>query len=191
MNSLTRTDMKAFVAKVSADLAPSTVQTVFAILRALMQSAVDDGVIPANPCSRVPLPRVEARVVQPLPVASVLALVDAITPRYKLAVWLAAGLGLREGEALGLTAPCVDFLRRRVHVHEQMQNAKLSPLKTRASRRTLPVDDLVLAQITTHMQQYGTGANEVLVTNRSGRPVQRSNFGTCWRAAVSRAGLPR
>ncbi|WP_432864569.1 tyrosine-type recombinase/integrase [Microbispora rosea] len=191
MNSLTRSDMKTFVSSISRELAPSTVHAVFAVLRSMMQSAVDDGVIPANPCSRVPLPRVEQRVIQPFSVAAVLALADAITPRYKLTVWLGAGLGLREGEALGLTAPRVDFLRRRVYVQEQMQATTLVPLKTRASRRTVPADDLVLEQITAHMQRYAAGENGVLVTNRSSRPVQWSTFGTCWRTAVAAAGLPK
>ncbi|GII54465.1 hypothetical protein Pth03_28540 [Planotetraspora thailandica] len=31
----------------------------------------------------------------------------------------------------------------------------------------------------------------MLITNRSGRPVQRSPFGRCWRAAIAGAGLPR
>ncbi len=35
MNSLTRSDMKAFVASISRELAPSTVHTVFAVLRSL------------------------------------------------------------------------------------------------------------------------------------------------------------
>ncbi|MEU7877699.1 tyrosine-type recombinase/integrase [Microbispora bryophytorum] len=72
-----------------------------------------------------------------------------------------------------------------------MQATKLVPLKTRASRRTVPADDLVLEQITAHMQRYAPGENEVLVTNRSSRPVQRSTFGMCWRTAVATAGLPK
>ncbi|GLW96550.1 tyrosine-type recombinase/integrase [Microtetraspora sp. NBRC 16547] len=72
-----------------------------------------------------------------------------------------------------------------------MQATKLVPLKTRASRRTVPADDSVLEQITAHMQHYAPGVNEVLVANRSGRPVQRSTFGTCWRAAVAAADLPK
>lgn len=36
-------------------LAPSTVHTVYAVLRSLTLSAVEDQLIPANPCSRVPL----------------------------------------------------------------------------------------------------------------------------------------
>ncbi|MFI6458724.1 tyrosine-type recombinase/integrase, partial [Streptosporangium amethystogenes] len=192
VNGITRSDMKAFVAGlVASDLKPSTIHTIFAVVRALMQSAVDDGVIPANPCSRAPLPRVEPRVVEPLPVAAVLALAETITPRYKLAVWLGAGLGLREGEALGLTVGKVGFLRRRVHIHQQMQRGQLAPLKTKASKRTIPVDDVVLAEITAHMQRFEPGAGDVLIINRCRRPVKRSSFWTCWAEAVEGVGLPK
>jgi integrase len=104
LGALRRPDCTAFVAALAAKpLAPSTVHTVYAVLRSLMQSAVGDQLIPANPCSRVPLPRLDKPVVVPLPAAAVSALAAAMPPRYELAVWLAAGAGLREGEALGLT----------------------------------------------------------------------------------------
>jgi integrase len=111
-------------------------------------------------------------------------------PRYELAVWLAAGAGLREDEALGLTVPRVEFLARRLAVVEQMQNKVLSPLKTRASRRVVPADGLVLNAVTAHMQRWAPGPGRLLITNRLGRPVQRNSFGFCWREAVKAAGLP-
>lgn len=193
IGSLQRSDMKSFVAAISAKLSASTVHTVYATLRSCLASAVDDQVIGFNPCSRVPLPRIGRTVVEPLPATAVLALAEAITPRYRLAVVLGFGLGLREGEALGLTADRVDFLHRRVHVREQDQGGKLVELKTEASRRTIPADDWVLAEITRHMQRpaYREGPGGVLVTNRSWKLVQRSSFGTCWREAVSKAGLPK
>lgn len=193
--SVTRTDCRTFVAALAQKLAPSTVGTVVAVLRSVLTAAADDGLIQANPCQRVPLPRVEQRVVEPLPPAAVLALAGAMTPRYAVTVWLAAGAGLREGEALGLTAARVDFLRRRVHVEEQLQGPNggepaLCPLKTRASRRVVPVDDVVLEAVSTHMQGWAPGPGGLLVTNRIGRPVRRSSFGECWRSAVAAAGLP-
>lgn len=191
IGSLKRSEIKNFVASTSAKLAPTTTQTVYAILRALLASAVDDGVIANNPCSRVPLPRVEARVVEPMPAASVLALADAITSRYRIAVLLGAGAGLREGEALGVTVPRIDFLRRRLFVEEQMQNGVLSPLKTKASRRVVPLDDAVLSEVTAHMQRFEPGPEQLLVTNRCRRPVHRSPFGQCWQEAVKAARLPK
>ncbi|GAA2414630.1 site-specific integrase [Nonomuraea africana] len=191
IGSLTRADMKAVVARLNKSLAPTTVHTVFAVLRLIMQAAVDDGDIPSNPCSRVPLPRIEARVVEPLPVEAVLALADAMTPRYRLAVWLGFGLGLRLGEALGLTTAKVDAQAKRVYVHRQAQNGQLVELKTKASRRTLPVDDLILTKIEDHQKTYSAGPEGVLITNRCRRIAQRKSFNECWREAVEKAGLPK
>lgn len=195
LSSVRRPDCRTFVAALAAQLAPATVTTVYAVLRMVMQTAVDDGLIAVNPCSRVPLPRIEHRVIEPLPPASVVALAAAMPPRYAVTVWLAAGAGLREGEALGLTVPRVDFLRRRLHVEEQLQGSNgrapaLAPLKTRASRRVVPLDDVVLEALTGHMQRWQPGAGGLLVTNRLGAPVRRSSFGECWRVAVQSCGLP-
>jgi integrase len=191
LGALRRPDCTAFVAALTAKpLAPSTVHTVFAVLRALMQGAVEDQLIPANPCSRVALPRLDKRVIVPMPAEAVSALAAAMPARYELAVWLGAGAGLREGEALGLTVPRVEFLARRLVIVEQMQNKVLSPLKTRASKRVVPADDLVLNGVTSHMQRWAPGPGQLVITNRLGRPVQRNSFGHCWREAVKAAGLP-
>jgi integrase len=194
IGTLRRPDMKAFVADLAKKLAPATVHTVYGVLRSIMQSAVDDELIPANPCSRVPLPRVDPRVIDPLPPESVLALMEAITPRYRVTVLLAAGAGLREGEALGLLVPRIDFLRRRIHVEQQLTgdgNAPvLSPLKTRASRRIVPVDDVVLEAIAEHIRKFPPGPEGFLITNRLRKPVRRSSFGNRWRLAVKKAGVP-
>ncbi len=172
MGTITRTDVQSFVTAVSAKLAPSTTETVYAVLRAMMQAAVDDDpqVIPVNPCTRINLPKVTRRVVEPLPAAAVMALHRAISPRYQVAVALGAGLGLREGEAFGLTVPRVDFLRRKVHVLTQAQRGQLGAvLKTDASARTIPADDWVLQQVTSHIQHYGTASARSSLRTGSGR----------------------
>jgi integrase len=192
--SLRRPDMKAVVAELSSRLAPSTTQTAYAVLRSIMQSAVDDDLIAANPCSRVPLPRVEPRVIDPLAPHAVLGLAAAITPRYSIAVLLGATAGLRQGDALGLLTSRVDFERRRIYVEEQLTGngevPVLSPLKTRASRRTVPADDGLLDAIAQHTLDWPTGPDGLLITNRLKGPVRRSSFNDRWRAAVKAAGLP-
>ncbi len=193
IGTITRTDVQSFISLVSSRVAPTTTETVYAVLRTMMQSAVDADpqVIPLNPCTRIKLPKAGKRVVEPLPAAAILALHEAITPRYQVAVALGAGLGLREGEAFGLVLSRVDFLRRRVHVRDQAQRGQLAAdLKTSASARTIPADDWVLNEINTHIQRYGAGPAGVIVTNRLGKVAQRNAFGTCWRNAVAAAGLP-
>lgn len=49
IGSLARQDIKAFVSAKAAELAPSTVETVVSVLKAMLASAVEDGYIPLNP----------------------------------------------------------------------------------------------------------------------------------------------
>jgi hypothetical protein len=52
----------------------------------------------------------------------------------------------------------VEFLRRRIHVHQQAQAGALAPLKTDKSMRAIPADDMLIAGITSiaeAMDTYG------------------------------------
>jgi integrase len=190
LGTITRSDVQAFVTVVSGKVAASTTETIYAVLRAMMQHAVDDDpqVIPSNPCTRIKLPKVRKRVVEPLPADAVLALLAAITPRYRVALALGAGPGLREGEAFGLTVTQVDSPRRKVHVLSQAQRGQLgAELKTGASTRAIPADEWVLNEISAHIQRFDTGPSEVIVINRIGKVAQRNSFGYCWRKAVADA----
>jgi integrase len=199
LGSLRRPDMAKFVTKTRKKVAPSTTKTIFAVLRSALQSAVDGEVIPANPCSHVPLPKVDRR--QPKDVADlsveiIKALADAMPPRYAVTIWLAACTGLREGEILGLKVPKIDFLRRCVHVEQQMQTTggtrpRLSEPKSPAGFRTVPIDNIVLEALSQHVAQFPPGPDDLLVTNRLRKPVRRSSFGHCWRSAVEAVGLPK
>ena len=112
----------------------------------------------------------------------------SITPRYRVAVALGVGLVLREGEAFGLIHPRVDFVRRKVQVLSQAQRGQLAAdLKTEASTRTIPADDWVLNEISAHVQRFGTGPGDVIVTNRLHKVAQRNAFGDRWRLAVADA----
>jgi len=80
----------------------------------------------------------------------------------------------------------VQFLRRRLLVEEQGQGGRLVPLKTRASKAPVPVDDFVLGKLTAHPAAYPPGPAGLVMTNRCGWMVKRGSFGWCWREAVKR-----
>ena len=187
LGSLGRSDIKSFVAAKTAERAPSTVETIVAVLRAMLASAVEDGYIPVNPAARVSLPEVRPRVLTPLEPGQVLALARAVSPRYRVGVALGAGAGLRFGEATGLTIPRAQLLRRRIQVLEQAQNGSLAPLKTKASRRVVPIGDWVIEEIATHLDQFGPGTGQVVVSNAAKKIINRNAFGMMWRPAVAAA----
>lgn len=195
LSSLRRSDVQALVGALNGKLSPKTTENVFKLVRAILSSAVDDGLIASNPCRRVARKEVEGRLLVPLSMAQVIAVADRIAGRYRALVLLAGGTGLRQGEALGLRAEDVDFLRRELHVRHQLVSVPgtpyhLGPTKTASSRRTVPVPDFVLEALSAHMRTHPAGPWGLLFTNSLGQVVARSSFHRSWRAAVLAAELP-
>lgn len=179
----------------STTLAPATVELVYRYLAGIFRAAAADKLIPTSPCTGVRLPRQERQLVEPLHTDAVEALAGAVPGRYKALVVLAAGTGLRQGEALGLTLDRVDFLRRTLRVDRQLQTLKGEPRlvapKTEASRRTIPLPNVVLDALAHHLATYPRGPDGLIFTDDRGRPIRRNRMGETWARAVAAAGLPK
>jgi integrase len=106
--------VQSWVRGLQGRLAANYVRVVFADLSAVLTAAVDDGLIPRNPCrvGSVRPPRPDRARVQPWPTERVSAVRAALPLRYRATVDAAGGCGLRQGEVFGLAVDDVDFLRR-------------------------------------------------------------------------------
>lgn len=92
-----------YVTKCDGPWANATVANMYRLLRQIMQAAVDDRIIRENPC-RIGGAATERSAERPIPtVDQVMRLADAIEPRYRAMVIVAAFAGLRRSECLGLT----------------------------------------------------------------------------------------
>ncbi|WP_329598730.1 tyrosine-type recombinase/integrase [Streptomyces pseudovenezuelae] len=192
-----------------------TVVQIFKTWRILVHYMLDEDVpLPSNVVARIDLPDVTQRVavvLSPRQVAAIAAAMRKVAPRYEILIWLAACAGLRQGEAFGLRRSQVMQSQDRLCIKEQRQRGKAVGLKTKASYATLPVDHFLIEQLTQHSSQFvepelvspyteqrrrARGYAEppgegLIVTNRFGRPVLRSDFHDKWKRAVRLAGLPR
>ncbi len=177
------------------ELAPSTVAVVYGKVAAVFRAAVEDRMIAHSPCTRrVRLPRPDGGEVVPMSPEQVRAMVDAVGDRYQALIVLLTGTGMRPGEALGLTADRVEFLRRTIRVDRQlvtMSNTPpvLGPCKTTSSVRTIPVPDGVLDALAAHMAVYEPGPLGVIFTDGKGDPIRRNALGHVWRRAAVKAGV--
>ena len=74
--------------------------------------------------------------------------------------------GLRQGECFGLAVTAVDFLRRILRVDQQVTTVNgrtfVSAPKTEASRRTVPLPDVVVAALAVHMSTFEPGPDRLL-----------------------------
>ena len=195
MASIRPSEIQAWIRGLGEQLSPSTVRVVVQHLRSIFRAAVRDRIIASNPCDGVKLPQSEQRQVEPLEVASVLALIDALPDRYRGLAVLGAGAGLRPGEALGVTLNEVNFLGRSLIVRQQLVTLpggppRLAAPKTPNSSRTVPLPDTVTTALAWHLERFEPGEHGLVFTQEDGSPIGRNRFGDVWRAAVKKAEQP-
>ena len=187
--------VRSWVAELSASgLAPSTTTKAAQLLSKIMRAAVQAGYLPKSPCDGVRLPRIERVEMRFLEPGEVIALADAMDPRYRAAVLLAAYGGLRAGELFGLRAKRVDPLRRTIAIAETVVDVGghpyFGPPKTRAGQRTVPLPRVAADPLAEHLRTYDRRPDDLVFTAPEGGPVQlnvwRQRF---WAPAVRDAGL--
>jgi integrase len=164
----------------------------YRFLRTVMNAAVAEGAIPRNPCqlSGAGTDRATER-----PVASpaqVAALMEAITPRYRAAVLLAAWCGLRRGEVVGLHRADVDIDRGTVRVRRnriELDDGEAFdvPPKTEAGRRTIAIPPHVLPILRVHLESWA-GKDRVFV-GRGGEPMRGNAISQAFVRARRRVGM--
>ncbi|NAZ80588.1 tyrosine-type recombinase/integrase [Kineococcus sp. R8] len=203
LGAILPSDVQAWVKRIAtgdpvtgrAPLSPSTVGVVHGIVSGIFRAAVRDRRVVANPCTGTRLPKVTSSQVIPPTTEEVRRLEEAIAPRWRALVTLAAGTGMRHGECLGLTVDRVDFLRRRLVVDRQLvtvpgRDPFLAPPKTAASVRTIPLPRVVVDALAAHLRDF-PAASGFVFTDAHGQPMRRTAFSArVWRPAIKSADLP-
>jgi integrase len=186
--------IQAWLRKLQRDLSP-TYRAVFTNVTSVFTAAVDDGLIVSNPCKApsVKPPKLEKRKVVPWPVEQVEAVVDALPQPYRALGVLAAGCGLRQGEAFGVRVRDIDFLRRQVHVEQQVKivAAKVTIDTPKGDKtRTVPLPDIVATELAEHLRRYPAEGDELVFTSGEHKPLDRNHFNPyVWKKALVAAGV--
>lgn len=187
MAAVRPTQVQSFVKGLEAKgLSAGSVRGIYHVLTQVFTAAVRDRVIARTPCEGVSLPKGDDAEVMPPTIEQVAAVAEAIGGRWHALVVTLAGSGLRIGELLGLQIADVDFLRRSVRVERQrLQSGALAPLKSKASRRTVPVGQVVIDELAAHLAAYPTAGP--LFVDEVGDPLLYRRWRTLWDAALKSA----
>lgn len=89
---------------------PATVSKALTLFKSMLNDAVRDGLLPANPIAGVKLPSIEREEMRFLTPEELLRLADAIDARYRALVFVGGYGGLRIGELAGLRTNRIDML---------------------------------------------------------------------------------
>lgn len=187
--SIRRSDVRSLVKALSGSLGPGSVRNVYDVLVRVFAAARFDKIIAETPCVQITLPAMPAVEVVPPTVEEIQRVADGIDPRYRAAVVMLAGSGLRIGELLGLEVRHVDFLRRTVMVEQQrLQDGRIAPPKTESSIRPVPLGQVVVDALAAHLKDHPS--KEWLFTADEGGPTLYRRWKRLWKAAVTTAKLP-
>lgn len=180
ISSIRTSDLQLFVS--SLRLAPRTVGTHYGYVKAALRAAYHDGIIGRDPTPRVKLPRPDGTPIRVPTLDEIVDLYGESPAGFAVAIVLGADLGLRAGEAAGLTVDRVNFLRREVTINRQWHSYldRFTPPKSESANRVVPASAETLDALALHLEQYGTGEHGVLL-HVDGRPMNNGLFGWRWR----------
>jgi integrase len=160
-------------------LSPGTIRNALAPLRALLATAVEEGLIRANPMAGM---RLAGRRTEPgdrrvLTDAELAALLDGAKPGApQLLLRLLAESGLRIGEAVALQWTHVDLDAGRLLVRQRRYRETTDTPKSAYGRRDIPIGRALLRDLREHKlaSHHSQGADYVFVT-RTGTPWRPEN----------------
>jgi integrase len=174
----------------------STAAKCYRLLRAILNTAVEDGHVVANPCS-IKGAGVEHCEERRIPsIDEVYGIAGVVSPRFRALVLLAAFGGLRRGELFALTRVDVDLLHRTVNVRAQRQESKsgaalIGPPKTAAGWRVLALPAELVPVLDNHLDAWVAAAPGALVfVGDRGAPLRAGVWQREWDAARRSIGKP-
>ena len=184
-------------APLDSGVSPASVAKSYRLVRAIMNTAVEDGIIRRNPC-RVRGASQDRSPERPvLTVRDVVGLVEAMGERYRVLVLLAVFGSLRWGELAALRRRDVDLKLGTVRVERSLSELPgggylFGPPKSAAGRRAVVFPAVIKPALADHLVVFTVDHPDALVfTSPAGMPLRPSNFRRrVWYPALAEAGLP-
>ena len=138
---------------------PVTTAKAYRLLKAILATAVEDGLLRRNPC-RIKGAGQEKSGERPvLTVVQVVTLAEAVAPRYRALVLLGAFTSLRWGELCALRRTDIDLAARTVRVQRaltELQRGGLAfgPPKSDAGTRLVVFPELITPALSGHLANF-------------------------------------
>ena len=174
------------------------------VLRTALNQAVRWELVPRNVAALTDPPRHRPRQIRPLTPGQASTLLSAVAGhRLEGLITVALGLGLRQGEALGLRWVDVDLEAGQLSVRQTLERAGTEPRfgepKTERSRRTVTMPGVVVAALRRHRtrqleEQLAAGSrwrkSGLVFTTSIGTPMHSARVHTSFKQILRAAGLP-
>ncbi len=174
---------------------PVTVAKAYRLLRSILTTAVEDGLIVSNPCV-IKGAGVERSPERPVAtIEEVYALADTIEARYRMVILLATFASMRFGELAALTRSRIDLDTGLIAIVEAASELNdgtrlVGEPKTEAGRRTVALPPVLLDDLRRHLDTVAEpGPHGLVFVGPAGGPLRRSNWSKLWRSATAELDL--
>ena len=174
--------------KMAAGLAPRSVKNHVIVLKRILSTAVDYGMLIENPVDKVAMPRVERTEMRFLAPAQLRELIEATQPSWRLLIALPALCGLRKGELLALTWDDIDLEAMTLSVTKSMRAGVVSTPKTLSSFAAIPLPESVSSLIARRRRQ--AGGHQLIFCKADGSPLSDATPNRVLARALVAAYLP-
>jgi integrase len=181
--------------QVGNPLSESYVNKITFHLGMILNCAVDNDFIPSSPMKKIRIKKNKSikNEIKPLTYKQVLSIVEQMSERFRLIVWIGFYTGMRPSEILGLTWDNINFKSREIYVVRQLSRygdeVFTESLKTTASHRTIFLVDDLAKLIKAHVDKYGLGPHNLLFKNRLGGILRYRDAADRFRIAARPLGL--
>ena len=187
------------------ELSNKYVRNIAGTLSRALSDAVEWGLLPENPCSRVPLPKKTRPELVTLSGQQIAQFIDAAIERKDpmLALWLLLfTTGMRRGELAGLRCRDVDFVAGTVTVAQTRSvvagQVLISTPKTKSGSRTIALDAYTIDELARLKDKQENAAetlnywaSELVLTDLDGRIPSPNTLLKRFRRALQLGGLPK
>jgi integrase len=185
-------------------LSPASVVQAHRVLSRALKVAMQRDKVARNVCTLVDAPTIEREEVRPLTGHDARRVLEAARGRRNAARWsVALALGLRQGEALGLTWDAVDLEAGSLTVRQALQRQPGKGLvfvqpKSRAGRRTIALPgqlrDALRAHRTAQVAERIAAGSEwhdlnLVFCQENGLPLEPRSDHRAWRALLAAANV--
>lgn len=219
LNAIKVEQLRRWLKEVEADIGPSTIGTVWGYLSAILQAAVEEERISRNYCKSrtVGPPTVPERKARVWQKDRIMAVREALAPRFRIMVDLGVGVGLRQGEVFGLSMEDIDCEAEVIHVRRQIKkvhNKLVFALPKGGKTRDVPLPRSLAARICAHSEEFpakkielpwvnpdppttereakerAPQTHELIVTSARGHAIGRDSWNRrAWKEALIAAGV--
>ena len=193
---LTRSAVRTWNDSTLADTPPRARSKAYALLRALMNSAVQDDLTAVSPVHlRGAGVARRKHELEPASIEELVVIVAAMPDRLKLIVQLAAWCALRYGELAGLRRNDVNLRTRQLRITRSVSylpgETVVGPPKTKAGTRRVAIPPHLMPAVQEHLTQHVLpGQDALLFAGDAGGFLHESVMHRHWSRARKKAGRP-